>query len=68
VEGLNKENASVLNMKKADIDTLKKERSSRRKDKRNLVVARNAAIVALVKIWTDAGRRDEEMAKLRVEA
>jgi hypothetical protein len=68
VEGLKKENASVLKMKKADIDTLKKERSSRRKDKRNLVVARNAAIVALVKIWTDAGVRDEEMAKLRVEA
>jgi hypothetical protein len=43
----------------------KKRISALRKDKRNLVTARNAMIVALVKIWKDAGKRDDDMSKLQ---
>jgi hypothetical protein len=42
--------------------------SALRKDKRNLRTARNAMIVALVKIWKDVGRRDEEMSTLQAAA
>jgi predicted nucleic acid-binding Zn-ribbon protein len=42
----------------------KKKSSALRKEKRNLTTARNAMIVALVKIWKDATRRDDEMSKL----
>jgi hypothetical protein len=44
----------------------KKKITALRKDKRNLVTARNALIVALVKIWKDAGKRDDDMAKLQM--
>jgi hypothetical protein len=43
----------------------KKKVSVLRKDKRNLKTARNAMIVALVKIWKDAGQRDDDMSKLQ---
>jgi hypothetical protein len=43
----------------------KKRITALRKDKRNLVVARNALIVALVKIWKDAGKRGVDMARLQ---
>jgi hypothetical protein len=46
----------------------KKKVSALRKDKRNLMTARNAMIVALVKIWKDAGRRDDDMSKLQAAA
>jgi hypothetical protein len=46
----------------------KKKNSALRKDKRNLVTARNAAIVALVKIWRDATKRDEEISALHAAA
>jgi hypothetical protein len=46
----------------------KKKVSALRKDKRNLRTARNAMIVALVKIWKDAGRRDDDMSKLQAAA
>jgi hypothetical protein len=46
----------------------KKRTSALRKDKRNLTTARNAMIVALVKIWKDAGRRDDDMSKLQAAA
>ena len=39
-----------------------------RKDKRNLRTARNAMIVALVKIWKDASKRDEDMSTLQAAA
>jgi chromosome segregation ATPase len=43
----------------------KKKISALRKDRRNLTTARNAMIVALVKIWKDAGKRDDDMSKLQ---
>jgi chromosome segregation ATPase len=46
----------------------KKRVSALRKEKRNLVTARNAMIVALVKIWKDAGKRDDDMSKLQAAA
>jgi hypothetical protein len=46
----------------------KKKVSALRKDRRNLTTARNAMIVALVKIWRDANRRDDEMSKLHAAA
>jgi hypothetical protein len=46
----------------------KKRVSVMRKDKRNLVTARNAMIVALVKIWKDAGKRDDDMSTLQAAA
>jgi SMC interacting uncharacterized protein involved in chromosome segregation len=46
----------------------KKRVSALRKDKRNLMTARNAMIVALVKIWKDAGKRDDDMSKLQAAA
>jgi hypothetical protein len=46
----------------------KKKVSALRKDKRNLLTARNAMIVALVKIWKDAGQRDDDMSKLQAAA
>jgi chromosome segregation ATPase len=46
----------------------KKKNSALRKDKRNLVTARNAAILALVKIWRDATKRDEEISVLHAAA
>jgi SMC interacting uncharacterized protein involved in chromosome segregation len=46
----------------------KKRISALRKDKKNLVTARNAMIVALVKIWKDAAKRDDDMSKLQVAA
>jgi hypothetical protein len=46
----------------------KKRISALRKDKRNLVTARNAMIVALVKIWKDAFKRDDDMSKLQAAA
>jgi chromosome segregation ATPase len=42
----------------------KKKVSALRKDRRNLTTARNAMIVALVKIWKDANGQDDEMSKL----
>jgi hypothetical protein len=42
----------------------KKKNSALRKDRRNLTTARNATIVALVKVWKDATKRDEEMSAL----
>jgi hypothetical protein len=36
-----------------------------KKDNRNLVLARNSMIVALVKIWKDAGERDADKARLQ---
>jgi hypothetical protein len=44
----------------------KKKITALRKDKRNLVTVHNALIVALVKIWKDAGKRDDDMAKLQM--
>jgi hypothetical protein len=46
----------------------KKRVSALRKDKRNLVTARNAMIVALVKVWKDAGKRDDDMSNLQAAA
>jgi chromosome segregation ATPase len=46
----------------------KKKITALRKDMRNLVTARNALIVALVKIWKDVGKRDDDMAKLQMAA
>jgi hypothetical protein len=46
----------------------KKKVSVLRKDKRNLRTARNAMIVALVKIWKDASKRDEDMSTLQAAA
>jgi hypothetical protein len=46
----------------------KKRVSALRKEKRNLVTARNAMIVALVKSWKDAGKRDDDMSKLQAAA
>jgi chromosome segregation ATPase len=43
----------------------KKKVSALRKDKRNLRTARNATIVALVKMWKNAGKRDDDMSKLQ---
>jgi hypothetical protein len=42
--------------------------SALRKDRLNLTTARNAMIVALVKIWKDAGKRDDDMSKLQAAA
>jgi hypothetical protein len=46
----------------------KKRVSALRKSKRKLVTARNAMIVALVKIWKDAGKRDDDISQLREAA
>ncbi|WJX56889.1 hypothetical protein P8452_42503 [Trifolium repens] len=46
----------------------KKRISALRKYKKNLVTTRNTMIVALVKIWKDAGKRDDDMSKLQVAA
>jgi seryl-tRNA synthetase len=46
----------------------KKRVSALRKDKRNLMTARNAMIVSVVKIWKDAGKRDDDMSKLQAAA
>jgi chromosome segregation ATPase len=46
----------------------KKKITALRKDMRNLVTARSALIVALVKIWKDVGKRDDDMAKLQMAA
>jgi hypothetical protein len=43
----------------------KKRVSALRKDKRNLMTTRNAMIEALVNIWKDAGKRDDDMSKLQ---
>jgi hypothetical protein len=65
-EELEKDLADQLAKSQADfsksLSREKKKNSSLRKDKRNLVTARNASIVALVKVWRDAIKRDEEMA------
>jgi chromosome segregation ATPase len=64
-EELEKDLADQLARSQADfsknLSKEKKKNSSLRKDKRNLVTARNASIVALVKIWRDAIKRDEDM-------
>jgi hypothetical protein len=46
----------------------KKKINALRKDRRNLVTARNALIVSLVKIWKDASKRDDDMAQLQMAA
>jgi SMC interacting uncharacterized protein involved in chromosome segregation len=46
----------------------KKKISALRKEKRNLTTARNAMIMALVKIWRDANKRDDDMSKLHAAA
>jgi chromosome segregation ATPase len=46
----------------------KKKISALRKEKRNLTTVRNAMIVALVKIWRDANKRDDDMSKLHAAA
>jgi hypothetical protein len=43
----------------------KKRLNAMKKDNRNLVLARNSMIVALVKIWKDAGERDADKARLQ---
>jgi chromosome segregation ATPase len=67
-EELEKDLADQLAKSQADftksLGKEKKKNSALRKDKRNLLTARNATIVALVKIWRDATRRDEEMSAL----
>jgi hypothetical protein len=67
-EELEKELAGQLAKSEASFNkSLAKEKkrvSGLRKDRRNLTTARNAMIVALVKIWKDATRRDDEVAKL----
>jgi hypothetical protein len=46
----------------------KKKISALRNDRWNLTTARNATIVALVKIWKDAAKRDDDMSKLHAAA
>jgi uncharacterized protein YukE len=46
----------------------KKRVSALRKEKRNLLTACNAMIVALVKVWKDACKRDDDMSKLQAAA
>jgi hypothetical protein len=71
-EELEKELASQLAKSQADFSKSlgkeKKKNSALRKKKRNLLTARNAAIVALVKIWRDATKRDDEMSALNAAA
>jgi hypothetical protein len=43
----------------------KKKISTLRKEKRNLTTAHNDMIVALVKIWKDANKRDDDMSKFQ---
>jgi SMC interacting uncharacterized protein involved in chromosome segregation len=43
----------------------KKKISTLRKEKRNLTTAHNDMIVALVKIWKDANKRDDNMSKFQ---
>jgi hypothetical protein len=68
-EELEKDLADQLAKSQASFHkSLEKEKrrvSSLRKNKRNLMTARNAMIVALVKIWKDAGRRDDDMTQLQ---
>jgi hypothetical protein len=67
-EELEKDLAAQLAKSQADftksLGKEKKKNSTLRKDRRNLITARNATIVALVKIWRDATKRDEEMSAL----
>jgi hypothetical protein len=50
------------------LDKKKKKVSALRKNKRSLMTARNAMIVALVKIWKDAEQRDKDIVQLREAA
>jgi uncharacterized protein YukE len=71
-EELEKELAHQLAKSQADFSKSlgkeKKKSSALRKEKRNLITACNAMIVALVKIWKDASGRDDEMSKLHAAA
>jgi hypothetical protein len=71
-EGSERTHAEVLAKKQAKFDkTLAREKmrlSVLKKEKRNLVLARNSLIVALVKIWKDAAKRDADMASLQEAA
>jgi hypothetical protein len=71
-EELEKELTSQLAKSQADFSKSlgkeKKKNSALRKEKRNLLTARNAAIVALVKIWRDVTKRDDEMSALNAAA
>jgi hypothetical protein len=71
-EELEKDLAAQLAKSQADftksLGKEKKKNSALRRDKRNLITARNAGIVAPVKIWRDATKRDEEMSALHAAA
>jgi hypothetical protein len=47
------------------LENEKKRVSTLRRSKRNLTTARNAMIVALVKIWKDAGKRNDDISQLQ---
>ncbi|KAK2429176.1 hypothetical protein QL285_027636 [Trifolium repens] len=71
-EELEKDLANQLAKSQASFNKIlakeKKKVSALRRDRRNLTTARNAMIVALVKIWKDANGRDDEMSKLHAAA
>jgi chromosome segregation ATPase len=71
-EELEKDLANQLAESQADftkrLEKEKKKISSSRKNRRNLTTAPNSMIVALVKIWKDAGLRDAEMSQLQSAA
>jgi hypothetical protein len=71
-EELEKDLAGQLAKSQADfqksLDREKKKVSSLKRSKRDLTIARNAMIVALVKIWQDAGKRDADISQLQSAA
>jgi hypothetical protein len=71
-EELEKDLAGQLAKSQADfqksLDKEKKKVSTLRRSKRDLTIARNAMIVALVKIWQDAGKRDDDISQLQSAA